>query len=86
MVLQNYFTVINLYKRALLTLQSPSTKPGKQVITELVPTLTTTPPPKNPRNIINQMVLKLSDPSLPSSQGRYAGEEGVNPSSALPLA
>lgn len=32
------------------------------------------------------MVLKLSDPNLPSSQGRYAGEEGVNPSSALPLA
>lgn len=34
--------VVNLYKRALLTHQSPTTKIGKQVNTVLVPTLTTT--------------------------------------------
>lgn len=34
--------VVNLYKRASLTHQSPTTKTGKQVSTVLVPTLTTT--------------------------------------------
>lgn len=49
LVSQNYFTSCNLYKRALLTLQSPSTKTSKQlqVTTILVPTLTSTPSKKS---------------------------------------
>lgn len=78
--------VDNLYKRASLTHQSPTTKTGKQVSTVLLPTLTITKKIHRRTQPTNQMASKLSDPNPASSQERYPEEEGVNPSSALPQA
>jgi len=72
--------VVNLYKSKSFTDSSISQYKTWQT----VPTLTTTKKIHKRTQPTNQMVSNLSDPNSASSQGRYPGQEGVNPSSALP--